>query len=81
MKFSDLFMWAQCLSAVITFIDSEGILQGAASRSSKEGEWDWQWEPIVCECDMKTHSSPISHEFSSADICWHFVASYLFKHL
>lgn len=40
-----------------------------------------RWEPIVCERDMETHSRPISHAFSSADICWHFVSSYLFEHL
>lgn len=34
-----------------------------------------QHEPIVCEWDMQN----ISHAFLSADICWHFVASNLFK--
>lgn len=59
------------------------FLQDAASRGRKEEVVGGgrRWEPIVCECNMETHSPPISHAFSSADICWHFVSSYLFEHL
>ena len=63
MKFSDLFMWARCLSSVYYphWLTSEGVFcrMPRMPHPGALGEGDGRhWEPIVCECDMKHTALP-----------------------